>query len=183
MPTARFVHPVTATVLNEEPSMAEVLASPATRGYSAAPAQAPFAPRVGQYVLFAACVLTLAVTAFALAAAPVLSHPPAAGAAQPAGPPGAHATLPAWTAPDTAEVLSYADGMRPDDALVQVRPGVFAKRSNAQGLRVAGRTVYYDIYPHQSFGPLRTGKVTERDVTVLARSVEGDALVLIYALK
>jgi hypothetical protein len=73
--------------------------------------------------------------------------------------------------------------MRADDTLVQVRSGVFAKRSNVEGVQVGGRTVYYDLLPHQSFGPLRSGRVAESQVDVLARETAGDALVLIYALK
>ncbi len=163
--------------------MANVFTSPASIGSRAASAQAPFVPRVGQYIFFAVCVLALAATSFALAAPPLLSRLSSPGAVQPAGAPSARAALPAWSAADTAQVLSYVDGIRPDDALVQVRPGVFAKRSNAEGLSIAGRTVYYDVFPHQSFGPLRTGETTERDITVLAREVDGDTLVLIYALK
>lgn len=78
-------------------------------------------------------------------------------------------------------VLAYADGMQPGDELVLVRPGVFAKRSNVEGIRLGGRSVYYDMYPHQSFGPLRTGRWSDADVTVLARLPANGTLVLIYA--
>jgi hypothetical protein len=166
-------------------------ASPTLLHSRAAAAPAPFAPRLGQYLFFAVCVLALGATTFALAAPPLLSRISVSGAAQTsaagtgpsAGPVAPAPAVPAWSAQHTSEVLSYVDGMRPDDSLVQVRPSVFAKRSNVQGLAVAGRTVYYDVFPHQSFGPLRTGKATERDVNVLAREADGNTLVLIYTLK
>ena len=98
------------------------------------------------------------------------------------------ATPPAQPTPILAptqldDVASYARAMRPDDALVQVKPGVFAKRSNVEGVNVDGHTVYYDVVPHQSFGPLRSGKVTESQVNVLARDTSGDALILVYTIK
>lgn len=77
-------------------------------------------------------------------------------------------------------MLSYARGLRPDDPLVEVRPGVFAKRSNREGIVLNGRTVYYDVIPDQSFGPLRTGRLAAADVTLLARIDAGRALVLLY---
>lgn len=77
-------------------------------------------------------------------------------------------------------ILAYVDGMQPGDELVLVRPGVFAKRSNVEGIRLGGRTVYYDVYPHQSFGPLRTGRWADADVSVLARIPTNGTLVLIY---
>ncbi len=83
--------------------------------------------------------------------------------------------------PDQIEtILSYAAGMRADDSLVEVRPGVFAKRSNVEGIRLGGRTIYYDLVPDQSFGPLRSGKLRESEVTILAREQRGPVLVLIY---
>ena len=90
---------------------------------------------------------------------------------------------PALTQSDLEVVASYAGQMRADDTLVQVRPGVFAKRSNVEGVQVGGRTVYYDILPHQSFGPLRSGKVAESQINVLARETSGDFLLLVYTLK
>jgi hypothetical protein len=84
---------------------------------------------------------------------------------------------------DVETVLTYARTMQPDDVLVQVRPGVFAKRSNVEGIDIAGRTVYYDVLPHQSFGPLRSGTLTEPQVTVHAREVTGGFVVLVYSAK
>jgi hypothetical protein len=77
-------------------------------------------------------------------------------------------------------VLAYVDGMQPGDELVLMRPGVFAKRSNVEGVRLGGRTVYYDVYPHQSFGPLHTGRWSDADVSILARLPANGTLVLIY---
>jgi hypothetical protein len=79
-----------------------------------------------------------------------------------------------------AAVLGYVTDLRPDDVLVQVRPGVLAKRSNVHGVRVGERVVYYDLFPHQSFGPLRSGRWTEADVVVLARVAAGGDIVVVY---
>jgi hypothetical protein len=84
---------------------------------------------------------------------------------------------------DAQYVLSFARGLRQDDPLVQVRPGVLAKKSNVEGVEVGGRTVFYDVTPHQSYGPLRTGKLSESQVEVLARDTESGALILVYAKK
>jgi hypothetical protein len=77
-------------------------------------------------------------------------------------------------------VLSYARAMQPDDTLVQVRPGVFAKSSNVNGVTLNGTTYYYDIASHQSFGPLRSGAVTESQVNVVGREANQNFLVLVY---
>ena len=95
--------------------------------------------------------------------------------------PNTTAPVPDLSPADLDTVLSYARGMQPDDTLVQVRPGIFAKRSNVHGVELAGRTVYYDIAPHQSFGPLRSGKLTESDVTILGREAQSGFLILVYA--
>ena len=84
---------------------------------------------------------------------------------------------------DVERVLSYARAMQPDDTLIQVRPGVFAKQSNVQGVTINGSTVYYDIVSHQSFGPLRSGQLTENQVKVLARDAQSGSMILIYAKK
>jgi hypothetical protein len=80
-------------------------------------------------------------------------------------------------------VLSYVQTLRPDDPLVPVRPGVEAKRSNVQGVRLGSRTVYYDIVGHQSFGPLASGRVREADVDILSREGTPPFVVLVYTLK
>ncbi len=80
-------------------------------------------------------------------------------------------------------VVAYARTMQPDDALVQVRPGVFAKRSNVNGIPLRGATVYYDVLPHQSFGPLRSGQVTEQQVNVISRQAESGSMVVVYTKK
>jgi hypothetical protein len=80
-------------------------------------------------------------------------------------------------------VVGYAQGLQADDSLVQVRSGVFAKHSNVYGVAVGPRRVYYDVMPHQSFGPLRSGKLDESEVTILHREVAGDTMVVVYVPK
>ena len=87
------------------------------------------------------------------------------------------------SAAELDHVLSYARAMQPDDTLVQVRPGVFAKASNVQGVTLNGVTYYYDIASHQSFGPLRSGAVTESQINVIAREAQPNFLVLVYTRK
>jgi len=133
------------------------------------------------YLLFGAALVAFLISAGAMIApqvAPLLHRADvqesATHSAQPA---------PALSRADVDTVLSYARQMRADDTLVELRPGVFAKRSNVHGVDVGGRTIFYDVLPHQSFGPLRTGRVDESQVDVLARERTGDALVLVYVLK
>jgi hypothetical protein len=144
---------------------------------------------VGYYYLLLVLVATVVFVAFAglllvppagaLLQAARVGQPPAA--TTPAAPAPAAQPAPTALAPDQIEtVLSYAGTMRTDDSLVEVRPGVFAKRSNVEGIRLDGRTIYYDLVPDQSFGPLRSGKLSESQVTILAREQRGPALVLIY---
>ncbi|MGI8424965.1 MAG: hypothetical protein ACR2NO_12780 [Chloroflexota bacterium] len=93
-------------------------------------------------------------------------------------------SIPAQLAPEQIEgVLAYARGMQPDDALVEVRPGIFAKRSNVHGVTVDGTTVYYDVASHQSFGPLRSGKLTEAQINVVGREAQPGFLILVYTKK
>ena len=80
-------------------------------------------------------------------------------------------------------VLAFVQTMQVSDVLVEVRSGVLAKRSNVEGVRVGQRTLYYDVFPDQSFGPLRSGRWNPGEVRVLARISEGDTLVLIYERK
>jgi len=126
-------------------------------------------------LVFGAALVALFASAAALVApqvAPLLRHIAATTV-----------NSPAPTQGEIAAVVSYASEMRADDTLVQVRPGVFAKRSNVEGVQVGGRTVFYDIFPHQSFGPLRSGRVAESQINVLGRENTGGALVLVYVLK
>ena len=91
---------------------------------------------------------------------------------------------PAQLSPDQLDyILSYARAMQPDDALVQVRPGVFAKFSNVHGVTLNGTTYYYDIASHQSFGPLRSGTLAESQVNLIARESQPNFLLLIYTRK
>jgi hypothetical protein len=135
----------------------------------------------------------LVLAAFVVSAAMFLAPPgaslvaPGATGSRAAGGPVVTRTAPAGAAPLTAaeraRVLAYADGLRPDDPLVEVRPGVWAKRSNVAGVPLDGRTVYYDLAGHQSFGPWRRGQVGEDDVVVLAREGPESARIVLYALK
>ena len=98
--------------------------------------------------------------------------------------PSAAPLAPAQLTPGQLErVLTYARTMQPDDELVQVRPGVFAKRSNVHGVTIDGRTYYYDVAAHQSFGPLRAGTLAESQVQVIAREAQPNFLVLVYTQK
>ncbi len=137
--------------------------------------------RLPQYLLFGAVLLAFLVSAGAVIAPQVAQMLPRPSIQKPAA--GVTGAAPALGGADLAHVLSYAQQMRADDTLVQVRPGIFAKRSNVQGVDVGGRTVFYDVMPHQSYGPLRAGRVSESGVDVLAREHVGDALVLVYTLK
>jgi hypothetical protein len=108
------------------------------------------------------------------------------GPARSVAAPAASTEVPAVTPLTDAEralVLSYVGTLRPDDPLVQVRPGVQAKRSNVDGVRVGNRTVYYDILGHQSYGPLASGRVREADVDILSREGAPPFVVLLYVLK
>ena len=84
---------------------------------------------------------------------------------------------------DVNSILSYARSMQPDDELIQVRPGVFAKRSNVEGVEVAGTRLYYDIVSHQSFGPLSSGKLAEAQVRVVGREAQNGFLIVVYTRK
>jgi hypothetical protein len=139
-------------------------------------------------------LVLLAVLAVAfLASAGVFLAPGIAGSFQRAtpgpttsggvGPGPTGATWAPLTAEERAHVLSYAGALQPDDLLVEVRPGVQAKRSNVEGVRLDGRTVYYEVVGHQSFGPVGRGRVREQDAVVLARDGEAPFQVVIYALK
>jgi hypothetical protein len=123
--------------------------------------------------LFAAAAL---LAAAALVGTPVLPGVASGGLTGPAAALRSELMAPA----EIDAILAYVDGMQPGDELVLVRPGVFAKRSNVEGIRLGGRTMYYDVYPHQSSGPLRTGRWSDADVSVLARIPANGTLVLIY---
>jgi hypothetical protein len=156
----------------------------------ALPAHRP-ATRLPQYLLLGGTLGAFLISAWAFLGPQVAAMLPRTGAigatgASVASAPAAPVTspaAPALTPAELDEALSYARQLRPDDPLVQVRPGVFAKRSNVEGVRLNGRTVYYDVLPHQSFGPLRSGKVSESQITVLGTERLGDTLVIVYVLK
>jgi hypothetical protein len=160
------------------PALAHALPGRRVPGHAAG---AGHLQRLPHYLLFGAVLLAFLVSAGAVIApqvAQVLHRP----AVQTPAVVASH-SVPALGGADLANVLSYVQQMRADDTLVQVRPGIFAKQSNVQGVDVGGRTVFYDVVPHQSYGPLRAGRVIESEVDVLAREHVGDALVLVYTLK
>ena len=98
--------------------------------------------------------------------------------------PSAAPLAPAQLSPGQLEhILSYARAMQPDDTLVQVRPGVFAKHSNVHGVTLDGTTYFYDLASHQSFGPLRSGALTESQINVVGREAQPNFLVLVYTRK
>ena len=170
--------------------MTSVMGSaPSTRAPSrrsgTAPVGSPLRPLLAPLLL--AAVLVAATAVLAPAGASVVA--PGGLGDRPAGAPGATRATGAGagaaplTAAERARVLAYADGLRPDDPPVEVRPGVWAKRSNVAGVRLDGRTVYYDLLGHQSFGPWRRGQVGEADVVVVARKGAEPARLVVYALK
>ena len=174
-------------VPKEVPMTSVMSSAPSTRAPSrrsgTAPVGAPLRPLLAPLLL--AAVLVAAAAVLAPAGTSVVA--PGGLGGQPAGAPGATRAAPAGAAPLTAaeraRVRAYADGLRPDDPLVEVRPGVWAKHSNVAGVHLDGRTVYYDLLGHQSFGPWRRGQVGEADVVVVAREGAEPARLVMYALK
>jgi len=174
--------------------MASMIAPYATRRFSGVPSSQRALPRSSSPLLL------LVGTALFMVAAAVLLVPQIAGTFQAIVHPatsttGVPATSTAGSPSDAApvvaplsradieSVLTYARAMQADDQLVQVRSGVFAKRSNVQGVPVHGATVYYDVLPHQSYGPLRSGRVTESQVNIVSREASDGFMVLVYTLK
>jgi hypothetical protein len=158
--------------------------------YYVGPTHAPPVAAQRETVRGAHLALLVAGAAVFVASAAALVLPSLAGAARIQGTtvsavaPSAAASAPAaLSAADLERVLAYASTVRPDDSLVQVRPGVFAKRSNVHGVVVGDRTVYYDVQPHQSFGPLRSGALAESDVDILGRQTVDGTQVVVYAPK
>jgi hypothetical protein len=154
---------------------------------------APWERRAGPHTRGASPVLIVLMTATAILflasaaafIAPSLPHVGSgAGRAEPLRSSTTTATTGApLTDVERSLVLSYVETLRPDDPLVEVRPGVQTKRSNVEGVHLEDRTVYYDIVGHQSFGPLASGRVGERDVDILSREGAPPFVVLVYARK
>jgi hypothetical protein len=151
------------------------------------PPRRPGAETAGLRLLVLATIVVSVAVFLAPAGASLVA--PGAPGSRAAGGPAVTRTAPAGgaaaplTAAERARVLAYADGLRPDDPLVEVRPGVWAKQSNVAGVRLDGRTVYYDLLGHQSFGPWRRGQVGEADVVVLARAGPEPVRIVVYAPK
>ena len=80
-----------------------------------------------------------------------------------------------------SRVLAYADGMQPDDRLIQVQEGVWVKASNYYGVAIGGVRYYYAIGPHASFDPLSRGVVSRAQIQVVYedRSPEFDLLIYV----
>jgi hypothetical protein len=82
----------------------------------------------------------------------------------------------------TETVLSYVEGQRDDDPLVEVRNGVWAKSSNYNGVVIAGQTYYYGIFPHQSFDPFTRGIVAADAVRIVREISNREFTVIIYVI-
>ncbi len=104
------------------------------------------------------------------------------GAARPA------AAAPPAESPITVEevvatVLSYVENERPDDPLVQVADGVWAKRSNYFGITIGGTVYYYALFPHASFDPLSRGAVSRDQVRIVRTLGESGFRIIIYVIR
>ncbi len=80
-------------------------------------------------------------------------------------------------------IVSYIDSEREDDPLVQVRPGIWAKRSNVEGVLINGTRYYYALLPHASFDPLSRGEVSLDDIQIVQEISEGDFTIVIYTIR
>ncbi|HEV2123811.1 MAG TPA: hypothetical protein VGW38_13690 [Chloroflexota bacterium] len=157
---------------------------------TAKPGRLPRVQRAARYVsdhvLFLAASIAFLVSAAALIVPQVVSISEAVFSARAPAREGvlpSAVAAPSLTAQEIETVLSYARTVKSDDRLVMVRPGVYAKRSNVEGVDIGGRTVFYDVLLHQSYGPLRRGTATEQQISVLARTVVDGAVVLVYTTK
>jgi len=68
---------------------------------------------------------------------------------------------------DVKHIASFINTLRVDDPLITLASGVQVKRSNYYGITLGGATYYYNIWPHQSFGPLGRGEVPPEKVNIL----------------
>ena len=151
--------------------------APPTHRYTARAATLPH-PRATYPILLLVATIVFIITALAILI------PQTPFFARQLTAPSVAPIAPVQLSPEQLEhVLSYARAMQPDDTLVQVRPGVFAKRSNVHGVTVNGTTYYYDVASHQSFGPLRSGALTESQITVVGREAQPNFLILVYTKK
>ena len=156
-------------------------------GTGSTPLRRAFAGRALRYALLSAAAATFVVAATTLVRSQMAARrsPRVTGGQDVQQ--GAPSLLPVVAAAasspqsDVETVLAYATTVRDDDPLVEVQPGVMAKRSNVAGVVVRGRTLYYDSVTDQSFGPLRTGRFRPSEVVVLARVSDGGPVMLVYA--
>ncbi len=121
-----------------------------------------------------------AVVSLGLWAAAVVSRPPASDGSAAVQTVRPHVT----TSSDevTRIILSYLDDNRPDDPLVEVRSGVWAKSSNYHGVMIGGTCYYYALLPDQSFDPLSRGAVGPGDIQIVREIHDVDSTVIIYTL-
>jgi len=82
-----------------------------------------------------------------------------------------------------ATVLSYVENERPDDLLIQVDDGVWAKRSNYFGIAVGGTVYYYAVFPHASFDPLSRGAVSMDQVRIIRTVGAPGFRIIIYVIR
>jgi hypothetical protein len=99
--------------------------------------------------------------------------------------------LPAATAPTPSNasvervantILSYIDGQRAGDALLEIQEGVWVKSSNYGGVTIDGAVYYYAIVTHQSFDPLSRGAVTAGAIEIVTEIDDGDFPIVIYRI-
>lgn len=90
---------------------------------------------------------------------------------------------PANRADLTSTILSYIENEREDDPLVQVSGGIWAKRSNVEGISINGTRYYYALLPHASFDPLSRGQVSLDDIQIVQEIREGEFTILIYTIR
>jgi len=79
-------------------------------------------------------------------------------------------------------ILSYIENEREDDPVIQIKAGVWAKRSNVEGISIDGIRYYYAILPHASFDPLSRGEVSLDDIHIVQEITEGDFKIIIYTI-
>lgn len=78
-------------------------------------------------------------------------------------------------------VWSRVDGTL-DDPVVEVAPGVMVRSSAVRGFQLGGVTYHYYVEGRAGYDPLSRGRVTDRQVEVVARDSDGDRTVVIYRM-
>jgi hypothetical protein len=78
-------------------------------------------------------------------------------------------------------VWSRVDGAL-DDPVVEVAPGVLVRSSAVRGFELGGVTYHYYFEGRAGYDPLSRGRVTDRQVEVVARDSDGERTLVIYRL-